>query len=254
VELVCVGHRHFTSPEVFPLCHIHRNIGLGRLGAAIRFFRRHGVREVTMAGWIRKEQILGPWRWLRHIPDWRMLKLWYFQVRNRQDHSLLGAVADELEKEGIHVAHSTKYCPELLVEEGVLTRRAPSRAQLEDIRFGWVIAKRLAELEVGQCIVVMNRATVAVEGIEGTDRTIRRAGELLPRGGFTVLKLAKQGHDMRFDVPTVGPETIETIHAAKGSVLALEAGRTLLIDRESAIEQANRHGLVIVALREPPPA
>ncbi|MBI2371249.1 MAG: UDP-2,3-diacylglucosamine diphosphatase LpxI, partial [Deltaproteobacteria bacterium] len=151
-----------------------------------------------------KERLFRPWRLLAFLPDWRMLKLWFFRVRNRQDHTLLAAVADEFERSGIPVAHSTKYCPELLAEEGVLTRRGPTKAQLADIRFGWRVAKRMADLDVGQSVAVSERATLSVEGIEGTDRNIRRAGELCRRGGFTVVKLAKEGHDMRFDVPAIG--------------------------------------------------
>jgi hypothetical protein len=181
-----------------------------------------------------------------------MLRLWYFRVRNHQDHTLLTALVAEFEGEGIHVSHSTKYCPELLAEEGVLSRRSPSKSQLADIAFGWNIARRMADLEVGQSVVVRETATIAVEGVEGTDRNIRRAGELCRRGGFTVVKLAKEGHDMRFDVPAIGPDTIESIHEAGGSVLAVEAGRTLILDRESMLKKANRHNIVVVALRGPP--
>lgn len=253
VEVVCVAHRRWTSPEVLESCRVHRYLGLGRLGAAIRFFRRHAVEEIVFAGWIRKERLFRPWRLLAFLPDWRMLKLWFFRVRNHQDHTLLAAVADEFERSGIPVAHSTKYCPELLAEEGVLTRRGPTKAQLADIRFGWRVAKRMADLDVGQSVAVSERATLSVEGIEGTDRNIRRAGELCRRGGFTVVKLAKEGHDMRFDVPAIGPETIDVLREAGGAVLAIEAGRTMLLDREETLQRANRHGIVVVSYRDGPP-
>jgi DUF1009 family protein len=183
-----------------------------------------------------------------------MARAYFFRARDHQSGTVLAAFAAEFESAGIHVVHSAKYCPDLLAEEGILTRRAPTAAQLEDIRFGWRIAKRLADLDVGQSIAVLAKATIAVEGIEGTDRNIRRAGELARRGGFTVIKLAKEGHDMRFDVPAIGPDTIDILHESGGAVLAIEAGKTLLLDREAIIERANRHGLVVVAWREPPPA
>ncbi|HVR75139.1 MAG TPA: UDP-2,3-diacylglucosamine diphosphatase LpxI [Planctomycetota bacterium] len=252
IQVVAIGFRHATSPEVFELSEAFKYTGLARIGTAIRFFKRHGVREVAFAGWIRKEKIFRPWRIFSLLPDWRTLRLWYFRLRNRQDQTILSAIAAEFEGEGIHVADSTKYCPELLAEEGVLTRRGPSRAQLADIRFGWKVARRMADLDVGQSVVVSEKSTLAVEGIEGTDRNIRRAGDLCRRGGFTVVKLAKEGHDMRFDIPAIGPDTIDSIHAARGAVLAVEAGRTMIIDRESTLEKANRLGIVVVVYREPP--
>jgi DUF1009 family protein len=187
------------------------------------------------------------------MPDWRMARAYLFRARNRQSQTLLSVLADEFESEGIRIMNSAEYCPEILAEEGVLTRRHPSAKQLEDVRFGWNIAKRMADLDVGQSVVVCEKSTLAVEGIEGTDRNIRRAGEFYKRGGFTVVKLAKEGHDMRFDVPAVGPATIEALHEAGGAVLAIEAGKTLLLDREEMIRNADRHGLVVVAYREPPP-
>ncbi len=241
-----------TDPALPSLCGTFRYLRLGRLGAAIRFFQKHGVSEISFAGWIRKEQLFRPGRLLSILPDWRMLRLWYRKLKSRQDQALLGALADEFESEGIHVTHSTKYCPDLLAEEGVLTRRGPTKAQLDDIRLGWKVAKRLADLDVGQSAVVCEKCTIAVEGLEGTDRCIRRAGELHRRGGFTVVKLAKDGHDMRFDIPTIGPDTVASMVEAGGAVLAVEAGRSMIIDREAMLEKANRHGIVIVSLKGPP--
>lgn len=253
MKVFCVGLRHSAPPELAAVCDGFRMLGMGRLNATVGFFRRHGVRELTMAGWIRKEGLFRPWRLFSLLPDWRLLRLWYFKVRNRQDATLLAAVAEEFESEGMEVTHSTKYCPELLADEGVYTRKSPSRSQWNDVRFGWSIAKRMADLDVGQSVVVCERSTLAVEGIEGTDRNIRRAGELHRRGGFTVVKVAKADHDMRFDVPTIGPGTIETLHEAGGAVLAIEAGRTMVLDRQKVIQLADRWGIVIVSLREPPP-
>lgn len=254
VKVIGAGIRYEASPDLAKVCEQFSIFSLGRLGAVLRYFKRHGVREVVWAGWIRKERIYRPWRVLRLLPDWRMIRIFYFRMKNRQDAALLGTLADEFEKEGIHVVHSTKYSPELLAEEGVLTRRRPTQKQLQDIRFGWGIAKRLADLDVGQSVVVSDMSTIAVEGIEGTDRNIRRAGELCPRGGFSVVKVAKDRHDMRFDIPTVGPDTIRTIHEAGGAVLAVEAGKTLILDRAPMLEAAERLGIVVVAYREAPTA
>ena len=253
IEVITAGIRGEAWPELEQVSHSFRYFGLGRLGAGIRYFRRHGVHEVSWAGWIRKENVFRPHRLLNILPDWRMVRFYFFRVRNRQDHSLLAALAEEFESAGIHVTDSSKHCPELLAEEGIFTRRKPTRAELEDIRFGWGIAKRLAELEVGQSVAVHEKSTLAVESIEGTDRSIRRAGEFCKRGGFVVVKVAKDGHDMRFDIPSIGPETIDVLREAGGAVLAVEAGKTLLIDREELIARADRHGIAVGAWREPPP-
>jgi hypothetical protein len=253
MQVIGVGLRGETFPQVEELCDVFRYFRLGRLNGVIRFFQHHGVEEVSWAGWVRKERLFSPWRLLKVLPDWRMIRLYFFRVRNRQDHTLLGAVADEFESEGLHVTHSAKHCPQLLAEEGILTRRRPSKTELEDIRFGWKIAKRLADLDVGQSVVVREKSTIAVEGIEGTDRNIRRAGEYLKGRGFTVVKLAKEGHDMRFDIPAVGPLTIKAMEDAGGAVLAIEAGKTIILERKEMLEKANRSGIAVVAFKEPPP-
>jgi DUF1009 family protein len=140
----------------------------------------------------------------------------------------------------------------LLVRPGVLTQRVPTTAEASDIRFGWELAKEMGRLDVGQSVAVKERAVLAVEAIEGTDRAIVRAGELCPAGGFVVVKVAKPQQDMRFDVPTIGCSTIETLHRAGGRVLAVEASKTILIDAEQTVALANCHGLTVVALETPP--
>lgn len=249
--VVCAGIRHEVSPDLAAEVDVFKKVGVGKFGKILRYFRRHGVRHVSWAGWIRKERFFSPWRILVHLPDWRAVRLWFFRLRDRQSQTILHAIADELEEEGFRLSHSTRFCPELLIEEGVLTRRKPSEKQLADIAFGWRIAKRLADLDVGQSVAVSERATLAVEAVEGTDRNIRRAGEFCRRG-FTVVKVAQEGHDMRFDVPAVGPRTIEAMREAGAAVLALEAGKTIVLEREEVVARADRHGLVVAAYREPP--
>ena len=251
-RVVCVGIRGEVDPELNADVDSFRVLGVGRLGACFRFLRRHGVREVSWAGWIRKDRLFQSGIW-RHLPDWRALRFWFFRAarRNRQSQTMLKIMADEFEREGFHIAHSAHYCPEILVEPGVLTKRSPSRSELEDIAFGWRIAKRMADLDVGQSVAVYGKATIAVEGMEGTDRNIQRAGQLCEKG-FTVVKLAQDGHDMRFDVPAVGPLTIEALHAAGGRVLAIEARKTLILERDEFLRLADGYRIVVAAYEEPP--
>lgn len=253
IDVICMGIRGMALPSLADEVVAFRQIGLGRFRAALRFFRRHDVRFLSWAGWIRKETFFTAWGVFAHFPDLMALKFWFFTLgrKDRQSQTLMAALADEFEKEGIIIAHSAQFCPEILVEEGVLTKHKPTRKQLGDIAFGWKMAKRMADLDVGQSVAVCDRATIAVESMEGTDRNILRAGELCKRG-FTVVKLAKDGHDMRFDVPTVGPGTIDALHKASGRVLALEAGKTIILERDEVIRKANRHGIVVAAFSGPP--
>ena len=140
------------------------------------------------------------------------------------------------------------FCPELLVKEGILTRRAPTPSEQKDIEFGWALAKEMGRLDVGQSVAVKERATLAVEAIEGTDRCIERAGQFCRAGGWSLVKVAKPQQDMRFDVPTIGITTIENLHKAGARVLAIEAGKTILLDEPQVLALADRYGLSIVAM------
>ena len=253
IEVVCAGIRLEVSPEIRSEVDVYRDVGLLSLGAYYRFFRKHGVRELTWAGWVTKDSLLS-WRGiLYHLPDYKALRCWWKRLRHRdrQSQTLLTNIAADFEEHGFHLAHSTRLCPELLVEKGVLTKKPPSRKQLDDIAFGWNTAKRMADLDVGQSVTVCDRTTISVEGIEGTDRNILRAGELCKRP-FTVVKVAMDHHDMRFDVPTVGPKTLEAMRSAGAGVLAVEAGKTIVLEREKCVEMANRWGMVLVALDAAP--
>ena len=252
IEVVCAGIKHEVSREIAEEVSVFKEFGLGRLGRVLRFFRKHGINEVSWAGWVRKDRLFTPARIFSLLPDWRMLKIWYFSLRDRQSQTILTSFAEEFEREGITVAHSTRYCPELLIKEGLVGRIKPKAKHLEDIRFGWDIAQRMADLDVGQSVAVLEKATIAVEGIEGTERNIIRAGELGRKGGFTVGKLPKKGHDMRFDVPTIGPDTIENLKEAGGAVLAVKAEGTLILEQERVVELADRYGSGVVAYEEPP--
>ncbi len=251
----CLGVRGEASPELAPLCQHFRLLGLARFGTAIRYFKRHGVTFATMAGKVHKARLFQPRSWLKLWPDLRTIRMFMPHLLTRRkdcrDDSLLGAIVEEFGREGIHFAPATDFCPELLVPEGPLTGRSPSAWQQKDIAFGWRVAKELGRLDIGQSVAVKDQAVLAVEAIEGTDACIRRAGELCRAGGFTIVKTSKPDQDMRFDVPTVGSETLRNMVEAGGRVLAVEAGRTIFLDRAELVEYADRHRLVVVALNDP---
>jgi DUF1009 family protein len=249
---VCgLGAKDHADPALETICDEFCWFGLGKLGRAIRYFERKGCHNATMAGKIHKVRLYQRFGWLRHFPDFTGLLVYgpYFMggKKDLRDDTLLTAVVDAFSARGIHFAPATDYAPELLVKPGQLTRRGPTAAERKDIEFGWKLAKEMGRLDIGQSVVVKDRTPIAVEAIEGTDECIRRGG-MLCSGGFTVVKTAKPRQDMRFDVPTVGLGTLESIHSAGGKVLAIEAGRTVLIDEPKFIEFADRHSLVVVAL------
>ncbi|MCL4194439.1 MAG: UDP-2,3-diacylglucosamine diphosphatase LpxI, partial [Thermoguttaceae bacterium] len=167
-----------------------------------------------------------------------------------KDDTLLAAVVDLFRSAGIRLGPATDYAPELLATRGQITRRGPTPAQLADIEFGWRVAKELGRLDIGQSVAVKNRAVLALEAVEGTDECIRRAGGLCRAGEFTVVKVAKPQQDMRFDVPTVGLRTLQTLVESGGRVLAIEAAKTILLDEPELIDFADRHRLVVMAMED----
>ncbi len=243
-----LGIGGMASEDLAQDCDEFRYAPLARIGKAIRLFRKANVERVIMAGKIEKTVLFHPFRWIRLMPDWRTLRMWYLHARDKKDDTLLLAVIREFERDGFIFDSALKYCPELLVKHGFLTHRRPSAAQWKDIRFGWDLAREMGRLDIGQTVVINDTAVIAVEAIEGTDRCIRRAGELCRRGGFTVVKVAKPQQDMRFDVPTIGIETIKTMHESGGRVLAIESGMTIIISPEEVAELADKFGIAIVAV------
>jgi UDP-2,3-diacylglucosamine hydrolase len=253
VAVSCVGLTGHADPVLRRLCWRFHWCRIGGLGRMIRLFGGDGASQVVMAGKVHKADVLyRPWRLLHLLPDWRTVKAFYLRQRaDNKDDTLLLALIDEFAKDGLTFASALDLCPELLVKPGVLTRRRPSAAEQADVEFGWHLAKKMGELDVGQSVAVKELNVLAVEAVEGTDRAILRAGELCRAGGFTVVKVAKPQQDMRFDVPTVGCTTIETLHQARGRVLAIEAGKTIVLDQEETVALADRLGICIVALRPP---
>jgi DUF1009 family protein len=249
LPIACVGIKYEASESLRELCDSFELVGISKLSRMIRTFKRNGALRIVMAGKVTKSVMYTPWRILQLLPDYRMLHLWYLTLRaDKRDDSILLGVISEFERDGMTFGSALDYCPELLVMKGTLTRRRPSLAEQKDIAFGWHLAKEMGRLDVGQSVAVKERAALAVEAIEGTDRCIERAGQYCRSGGWTLVKVAKPQQDMRFDVPTVGTSTIEKLHQAGARVLAIEAGKTIVIDQHEVVALADRYGLAIVAL------
>jgi DUF1009 family protein len=248
-SVACVGIRYEAPDELRALCDSFELVSVSRLGGLIRAFKRRGVRRVVMAGKVTKSVMYTPFRVVRLCPDLRMLRFWCRTLRgDRRDDSILLGLIAEFARDGLTFDSALDYCPELLVKDGVLTKRAPSAEERKDIEFGWTLAKEMGRLDVGQSVAVKEQSALAVEAIEGTDRCIERAGQLCRAGGWTLVKVAKPLQDMRFDVPTVGLDTVENLHKARARVLAIEAGKTIVIDQPEVVALAERYGLTIVAL------
>lgn len=255
VPVVCLGVAGMADPALKKLCHEFHWLRRLSLGFTVRTFRRGGVERWAMAGKFHKHKLYHPGRWFMFLPDWRMVRFYFFRKRRaNNDDSLMLGLIDEFRAHGLDCVSPLDLVPELLVREGVLTRRKPTAAEEKDIAFGWGLAREMGRLDVGQSVMVRERAVLAVEAIEGTDRAIERAGELCSRSGFVVVKVAKPRQDRRFDVPTVGTQTIETMHRAGARVLAVEAGQTILLDEAETLALADRYGISITALRQPPDA
>lgn len=249
IEVCGIGVEGMAPDELAECCHTYYTAPLARLGRAIRLFLREGVEQVVMAGKIEKTVLVRPYLFWRLLPDWRTLHMWFrYATRDKKDDTLLLAVIREFERDGISFHSALDYCPELLVRHGFLTRRKPSAAQWKDIAFGWELAKAMGRLDVGQSVMVKDTAVLAIEAIEGTDACIRRAGDLCRQGGFVVVKVAKPQQDMRFDVPTIGIQTIQTMRESGAKVLAIESDKTIVLDRDAVIHAADELGISIVAL------
>ncbi len=241
-RLVVAAIREEASPDLARAGVKVEWCGIGQLGKLIRFFKREGVRRAIMAGQVKHRQIFSG-----ALPDWRMARMLVRLARNNTD-SLLGAVVAELAADGIALVDSTLFVPHLLAPRGALTQRRPNARERADIDYGLEVAQAIAGLDLGQTIVIRNRAVVAVEAMEGTDAAILRAGELARRRELTIVKVAKPQQDMRFDVPVVGLPTIETMIAAGATALAVTAGKTLIFDREAAVALANQRRLTVVGV------
>jgi len=249
-EVVVAAIKEETFPEIESKGAAVHWLSLGELSKLIETFQREGVRRAVMAGQVKHKQIFSSIR-----PDWRLAKL-LLSLTTRNTDSLLGAVAKVLGDEGITLENSTWLLEPLLVKAGVLTERAPSEQERKNIEYGRMVARQLAQHDIGQTVVIAESACVAVEAMEGTDATIERAGQIMRSlhedastlsRALTVVKIAKPNQDMRFDVPVIGVRTIEVMQAAGATCLAVDAGKCLLLDGQDVIDAANGAGVTIVA-------
>ena len=200
-----------------------------------------------MVGRVQKTQIYDRWRYLRYIPDLRTAGVyWRVMRKDKRPQAILQALVSELASEGITLVDSTQYCTEHFATPGVMSRRQPTDAQWQDIRFGYDVCQTVSRLDIGQSIAVLDRDVIAVEAVEGTNAMIERAGRLCRCGGWTLIKVANAHQDMRVDVPTVGVVTIEKLAAAGAGCLVLEPGRTIILEKPKVLELADRHKIAVV--------
>ena len=234
------------NPEFSKYSETIYRLKLGQIEKLIELLHKEKINKAVMAGKVPKIKLFSDAQ-----PDKRAIEI-ILKVKDQADDTLLGAVARELESEGINLLPSTFFLTALLASEGTLTNAGPTEKQWIDIRYGWRIAKEIGRLDIGQTVVVKGASVMAVEAIEGTDEVIKRGG-LLAKEGAVVVKVAKPQQDTRFDMPAVGVDTIESMKSVKAAVLAIEAGWTVLLDRDQTIAKANEAGIVMVACKNPPP-
>lgn len=242
IEMVVAAIKEETSPEIEQRADRVEWMSVGQLGRLIRWFRKEGVTQVIMAGQVKHHQIFR----LNALPDLRMVRL-LARLSTRNTESLIGAVAEELAREGMILVDSTTFLEPLLAPLGVLTGRSPTKEERADIDYGLGIAREIARLDLGQTIAVKDRAVVAIEAMEGTDAVIARAGEVTRGKPFVVVKLAKPDQDMRFDVPVIGLPSIENMIRAGATAIYVSAGKTLLFDKDDLIALADSNGIAAVA-------
>ena len=243
--VTAIGLDGITDPALSSCVDEIRWINIGKLGALIDTLKKAGISEAVFAGKVHKSVIYKG----KVVPDMRLVRL-FFSLRDKSDDSIMLAITGELESEGIHLLNTTDFTAGLMAPEGVLTKKKPSADDYSDIAFGWRIAKEIGRLDIGQTVVVRNLAVMAIEAIEGTDEAIRRGGALAGSDAV-VVKISKPQQDMRFDVPVVGTDTLVSMAAVKARVLAIEAGKSILLNRAAFVREADRARIVVVGYRGP---
>lgn len=245
IDMAVIALKEEASPDLAKSAERIHWVSLGELSKAIDLMHKEGVKQAVMAGQVKHNKIFSAIR-----PDWKLAKL-LFSLPKKNTDALIGGVARLLQDEGIHLVDSTLFLKPLLPEPGVLTRRAPNEQESADIAYGHSVARQIAAMDVGQTVVISDQACVAVEAMEGTDETIARAARLVDGKPLVVVKVSKPGQDMRFDVPVVGLPTVEQMKSSRATALAVDAGRTLLFDRDNLIASADAAGIAIQAFAPP---
>ena len=240
IEMVVAAIREEASPEIETRATRLHWLGLGELSRLIRVFKQEGVSRALMAGQVKHTQIFSAIR-----PDWKLMQL-LFSLKEKNTDALIGGVAKVLLEEGIVLEDSTVFLEPLLAEEGILTQRPPTAEERRNLDYGRKVARGLAQFDIGQTVVVADGACIAVEAMEGTDATIRRAAQLADGKPLSVIKVSKPNQDMRFDVPVVGLPTIAVMQECGATALSVDAGKTLLFDRDELIALADAAGIAIV--------
>ena len=233
--------------ELRPLCDTLHVVGLLRLNQWIRVLKRGGCSEAVMVGRVGASEMHARFHLFRYVPDWRAARVWFFRTRHdKRNDRLLAAVADELQSGGIRLIDGRPFVPDSLATAGLMTRTPPASAIQADIEFAWPLLKRANELLIGQALTIKDRHVIAVEAVEGTDRLIERTGQFCKRKGWVLCKGANPQQDMRFDVPTVGVATIELLHKHGAGALVLEAGRTIMLEKEKLLARAEELGIAVI--------
>jgi len=247
VEVVVAALRDNASREIEAHASIVKWVSVTQFGRIIKFLRSERVTEAILAGSVRKTLMYSPAKLLLHPPDARALKIWYQHLKDHKDATIITMFIRELAQEGIEVVSSIKYLPDCLAAEGLLSKRTPDEREMADIEFGRRIAAILADLDVGQSIIVKEKVVVAVEAIEGTDETIRRGGKLAGKGAVLV-KFGRTNQDLRFDIPTVGADTVAVCRESGVSAIAVEAGRTIVLDGDEMAAAADKARIAILGI------
>jgi DUF1009 family protein len=246
---VCVvGLRDHYDQELPGLADHFTVAGVFRIGRWIKDLRKQGVERAIIAGRVAKSRMHDPLRIVRQMPDWRMAKIWYRRLADdRRSAAVLMVLADELQENGITLLDSTSYITDQLADTGLMTKVGVSELHRADIADGWHVLRRMVALDIGQAVAICHGKVIAVESLEGTDAMIERAGRLNGTG-WTLLKAPSDHHDMRFDVPAIGPVTVDRVAKAQGGCIAVHAGRVIMIDKPQVIDAAERAGIAIVGV------
>ncbi len=247
-RVIIIALKPLADESLIEFADEFKAVNVARFGELIRSLKRFHVAQAVMAGKVSKTMLYkGMGREL--IPDVKAVKL-LLSLKDRKDDSILLAIAKELENDGIKLLETTRFTERLLTAEGVLSKRRPARQEWKDIQFGFAIAKEIGRLDIGQTVVVKAQAVMAVEAIEGTDEAIKRGGGLAGEGA-AVVKVSKPRQDMRFDVPTVGLETISAMASVRAKAIGLEAGKTIIVDKDTFLKKADEAGITVVGIVQP---